>query len=612
MILMLAAASASVACLQGPSADEVLAAFRKAAAPTAQARAMSALYSYKGQGLVGTASATIDLQDGRYVEVVEAGPNKETAGFDGQLAWMRDLSGVTSPQRGGNRPALARNEAYRNANLWWTPNRGGAAVEAVGCQTLRITPMEGEPFEVMFDPATHLLKSVREDQSFGVFTTTEYSAYEQRDGHLLPTRISTITNDDPATKEVLSLTSVSFKSDAPDAPFQMPATAPANWTLPPTGRVTVPIRLINNHVVTDVRINGRGPFPFIVDTGGHDIVTPDTVKKLGLVSQGDSPSFGAGDKAGSNGYSHVETIDAGGAVLQDQTVLTLDFSPADVEGMQLGGMLGAEFIERFVVRIDYGARTMTFIDPGRFADAERRASGVAVPLVFYSHMPQVSGTFDGRPVRLDIDTGSRAEVTMTSPFVDRAALREAYSHGVTLTDGWGVGGPSHSYVVRIASLSLGSADVANVIAGFSSAKVGAFADRGSEGNVGTGLLKRFAVTFDYSRRVLYLNRLANPDADTGRFDRVGMWLNKGTNGLRVMDVAPGSPAAEAGLRIGDNVTQIDGHSVSAQALSDVRRELKLAPVGMPLQIVYSREHRVATARVTPRNLIPDVAGKPAG
>ena len=51
--------------------------------------------------------------------------------------------------------------------------------------------------------------------------------------------------------------------------------------------------------------------------------------------------LGAGDKAGSNGYAHVDQIDAGGAVLRDQTVITLDFSPPDVEGLQLGGCWGS-------------------------------------------------------------------------------------------------------------------------------------------------------------------------------------------------------------------------------------------------------------------------------
>ena len=605
MILTLAAVAGS-ACLHEHSSDALLDAFRKAMAPAVQTRYLKAEYAYRGQGLTGTVSTTIDLQEGRYVEDTNAGPNKGTAGFDGQLAWMRDLSGFTSPQQGGDKPALARNAAYRYGNQWWLPGRHGACIEKTGAGALRITPPGGKPFEATFDPATHLLNSVREEQSFGVVTTTEYSAYTRRDGHLMATRIATVTNDDPASRETLTLKSVAFTTVIADA-FSMPAPMATNWTLPTAGRITVPIRLINNHVVADVRINGQGPFPFLIDTGGHDIVTPATVEKLALGSQGKSPSFGAGNKAGSNGYTHVATLDAGGALLRDQTVLTLDFSPRDVEGIELGGMLGVEFIERFVVRIDYGAKTMTFIDPAGFTDAERDASGTAVPFVFYSHMPQVSGKFDGRMVRLDIDTGSRAEVTMTSPFVIRAALRDAYPRGVLLTDGWGVGGASHSYVVRIRSLSLGSVASPDIIAGFSSATVGAFADGGSEGNVGSGLLKRFAVTFDYSRQTLYLNRLANPDADTGRFDRVGLWVNQSGDGLRVMDVAPEGPAANAGLRVGDILHRIGDRPVGEIGLSDARRDLKLVPVGIPLPIVYARDGRVATTVITPRNLIPERA-----
>ena len=606
MILMFAAYVRS-ACVNRPSADAVLNAFQKAAAPVVDARSMTAAYAYKGQGLEGTVSSTIDFDDGRYIEDTHAGPNKDTEGFDGRRAWMRDISGVTSPQEGGDKPLLARNAAYRNANLWWTPGRGGAAIEVVGCERLRITPRGGKPFDATFDPVTHMLKSFREQQSFGLHTSTEYSAYEKHKGHLIPTRISVVTNDDPASRETLTLSSVHFGNSPLDTAFSMPTSVAKNWTLPSSGRVTVPIRLINNHVVTDVRINGQGPFPFIVDTGGHDIVTPATVKKLGLVSKGNSPSFGAGDKAGSNGYAHVATLDAGGAVLHNQTVITLDFSPWEVEGVHLGGMLGVEFIERFVVRINYGAKTMTLIDPRRFGGAERQASGTAVPFVFYDHMPQVSGLCDGRATRLDIDTGSRAEVTMTTPFVKRAELRKSYPDVVAITDGWGVGGPSHSYVVRMGSLTLGSVVVPNVIAGFSLAKVGAFADSGSDGNVGSGLLKRFAVTFDYSRKTLYLKRLANPDADTGRFDRVGMWVNLSTNGLRVADVAPGGPAAEAGLKVGDTISGMDSRTVAGRELSDIRRDLKLVAAGKPFRIGFVREGRARTAVVIPRNLIPDVS-----
>lgn len=607
MVLLLAAYLAS-ACPHAQGADAMLDAYRKASASTGhESRFMTANYAYRGQGLSGAVSRKIDLDDGRYVEETQAGPNKGALGFDGKLAWMRDLSGMTSPQDGGDKPALARNAAYRNANRWWAPEHGGATVEVIGRETLRITPRDGKPFEATFDPRTHLLKSVREDQSFGVVTSTEYSAYQRRDGHLVPTSIVTVTNDDPGSRETLSLASIDFNKALPEAAFDMPPREATNWSLPSSGRVTMPIRVINNHVVTDVRVNGQGPFPFIVDTGGHDIVTPATVKALDLVSQGDSPSFGAGDKASSNGFAHVTRIDAGGAVLHDQTVITLDFSPKDVEGIQLGGMLGVEFVERFVVRIDYGAKTMTVIDPHRFSDSERQASGVAVPFLFYDHMPQVAGVIDGRPLRLDIDTGSRSEVTLTAPFVKRANLRQAYPGGVAITDGWGVGGASHSYVVRVGSLSLGSVAVPQVIAGLSSAKVGAFADGGSDGNVGSGLLKRFAVTFDYANKTMYLSRLAHPDPDTGRFDRVGMWVNLAADGLRVMDIAPGGPAASAGVKVGDTITALGDRPVSGRSLSDVRSELKLVAIDRPYRISYSRAGRVTTVQVIPRDLIPDKA-----
>jgi hypothetical protein len=57
-------------------------------------------------------------------------------------------------------------------------------------------------------------------------------------------------------------------------------------------------------------------------------------------------------------------------------------------------------------------------------------------------------------------TGSRVEVTLTAAFVSRESLREAYPRGAKITDGWGVGGASRSYVVRAAELSLGSVTTA--------------------------------------------------------------------------------------------------------------------------------------------------------
>jgi hypothetical protein len=67
----------------------------------------------------------------------------------------------------------------------------------------------------------------------------------------------------------------------------------------------------------------------------------------------------------------------------------------------------------------------------------------------------------------------------------------------------------------------------------------------------SGLLKRFAVTFDYSRQIMYLERLVPPPADAGQFDRSGLWINADDGGYRVTYVVAGSPAAEGGVATGD-------------------------------------------------------------
>jgi membrane-associated protease RseP (regulator of RpoE activity) len=220
-------------------------------------------------------------------------------------------------------------------------------------------------------------------------------------------------------------------------------------------------------------------------------------------------------------------------------------------------------------------------------------------------MPQVDGVFDGRPARFNIDTGSRSDVTLTRPFVERVDLRRSYPGGITATEGWGVGGATRPYLVRAASVTLGSVAVPRPIAGLSESKRGAFSDANYDGNVGSGILKRYVVTFDYAHHVMYLKPAEHIDADTGQFDRTGLWLNLADGGVEIKDVTSGSPAAEAGLRAGDIVIAIDGTPVKTDSLSNLRRRLKLVPVGQPLNIAYRRANATRSATLVPRKLIPD-------
>ncbi len=218
-----------------------------------------------------------------------------------------------------------------------------------------------------------------------------------------------------------------------------------------------------------------------------------------------------------------------------------------------------------------------------------KGSGTPVPFVFYSHLPQVHGRLGALPARFDIDTGSRAEIDVPTPFVVANSLRARFARGVNAITGWGVGGAAKSYVVRVPSLSLGPVVVENVVAGLSDAKGGSFSDPSCDGNIGSGLLKRYMVTFDYAHQLLYLKPIRPVPADTATFDRSGIWINARDAGFEVAMVAPNSPASEAGLKVGDIITDVGGRKAIPADLSRVRRDLRTLPPNSVVHVDVSRD-----------------------
>lgn len=564
-------------------------------------------YSFSGQGLSGTTRVVGDQAHGWFVASQDLGILKGANGYDGTHAWMRDMSGVPTPQDGGDKPALAINEAYREANLWWRSDRGGAAIEVKADETvngakadhLTVTPAGGKPFDVWFDATTHQILQLREQSGFQTYTT-QFSDFRPEAGRVVAHVQKVDDGSGPEGLLTLKLTGANLAAPADAAAYAMPTDMPNDHAVG-DGSTTVPFVLNNSHIYVQAKVNGTGPYNFIVDTGGHDIVTPDVAKALKLTSAGAVTSSGAGDKSTTAGFTHVHLFTVGGATLKNQDVVTLDFAPYELEGLKVGGMLGFEFIRRFVVRIDYGTNEMTIIDPARF---DAKEAGTPVPFTFYDSNPDVIGTFDGRAAHYNIDTGSRVEVTMTAPYIAANNLRAAYPHGTELVDGWGVGGPVRSFVARVASLTMGDVAISEPVASLATSKGGAFSDSNYDGNIGSGLLKRFVVTFDYAHEVMYLKPIAAPLADTSTFDRSGLWMNRAKEGFDVVYVTAGGAGEAAGLKPGDLITAIDGKPASKMALSDARADFRVWPAGKSVKLTVGRGGKTMSMTLVLRDQVP--------
>jgi hypothetical protein len=518
---------------------------------------------------------------------------RSATGFDGKTPWMREISGVAVNQEGGDRVRLAISEAYRNANLWWRADRGGAQVSYVGREQagskqldhLAVTPKNGVRFDAWFDADSHLLIRTAEPQLF--FQTQElYDDYRRFGTIMLAASRQLDPGGGPSNIQHMKVTSATREAARAQSAYARPAAPPPGGELV-DGAVsdTVPFRLLNNHVYVEAKVNGKGPYTFIVDTGGHTLLSPHLVKEVGLESVGQFESSGAGEKTKTTGFAHYAEIAIGKARLRDQVGFTIEIYEPSIEGIKVDGMIGFEYVSRFAVQLDYGAKTMTTTD---FAHFDPKGAGTAIPFKFYDHLPQVTGAIDGLPALFDVDTGSRAEVDITTPFVTKHDLRSKYPKGVTAITGWGVGGPGRSYVVRLPSLTFGGIVVDGVVANLSQAKGGSMSDANLDGNIGSAFLKRFAVTFDYPHQTMYLRRLTPQTPDVAQFDRSGMWINAATGAYEVTSISANGPAAQAGLAEGDQITSLNGQPAVAEHLSDARAMLRDLPAGTDVDVTFKR------------------------
>ena len=569
--------------------------------------ALSLDYAYAGQGLTGTTASLEDLQRGAFVDSYDIGPTAGATGYDGAHAWEKEPSGTVTDQAGGDVIPLAITEAYQDQNLWWRKDRGGAEITDLGRKSdhdetidvLRITPKGGTPLEAWFDAKSHLLSRTIELQGTQTVTTF-YSNYKPVDGMMIANKVVIDDGSGEKNRQTLTLTKAAFLGPQAAAAFAKPQEHLNDYSIAGGATETsVPFRLLNNHIYADVSVNGSAPMTFIFDTGGHTLLTPATAKALGIAAKGSLTATGGGDAVAQSGVATARTVTVGGVTLTNQPLSVLGFSAPGVEGAHEAGMLGYELFDRFVTRIDYGNKTLTFIDKKHF---DPKDAGTPIPIRFYHQFPEVLGTYNGIPARFGIDTGARMTLMLTGPFARAHDLRAHAGQGIEAMTGWGVGGASYGYSFHGAELTLGTVTVARPLTCISTDKGGSGASSAFPNNVGGGVLKRFVVTLDYDHSTMYLKPIAGPVADLDTFDRSGMWINAADGGFKVIDVTKGGPADAAGLAKGDIIASVDGKPANTIPLYVLRQSWRDEAPGTAVVLAVKRGDETHDVTIRLRDL----------
>ena len=123
------------------------------------------------------------------------------------------------------------------------------------------------------------------------------------------------------------------------------------------------------------------------------------------------------------------------------------------------------------------------------------------------------------------------------------------------------------------------------------------------GLIGYSFLKRFRVAVDYPNRVLWLDPIPNYRDDRPlEYCHVGLQLERQRGAVVVMGVVEGSPAARAGITLGDEVVALDGTRAQELDLLALTRRMEGQP-GRRLTLVIRRNAIERTVRLVRRRLL---------
>lgn len=388
---------------------------------------------------------------------------------------------------------------------------------------------------------------------------------------------------------VISLTSVSPTSAGKAA--NIPLVQPHDFGIAGRHDATVPVTFDGAHVLVGVKLNGQGPFQFILDTGGHNIMSNQVAQELRLMGSHPSTSGGIGSGVVAVTRTTVARIEIGNAYIRNQAFKIMDIENGFGQsfGERIDGVIGVALLMRFRVTIDYAGHFLTL-------STEKTPLPNAIPLTFLGDLPAAKAALANRATWFGIDTGSGASMILLKPFWSEhfrpSTTRVFGSLGV------GVGGSQNAWFAPVTSFRWAGFTFPRLIFDFADADKGDLATSSVAGYIGGRLLTRFTVTFDYRSATLSLVPNRNFwTRDT--FNRSGLVISSRGRDKFISNVLTGSPADAAGVPSNSEIVSIDKSAASSLSLAEIKRILgKAAGSVVSLRISRSnveRSYRFALA-----------------
>jgi predicted aspartyl protease len=343
----------------------------------------------------------------------------------------------------------------------------------------------------------------------------------------------------------------------------------------------------SNLMIIPIKINGEGPYNFILDTGSESGMIFDKliIGENNLVNARTIPIYSRdGNKITDIYVASNIAVDLSGVTGADQSMYVLQENFVDIEnvlGVAAHGILGSEIFNRFVVEIDYIKMKINLTKPSEFK-VPKGYKKFDITIENFRPFMNVNVKQKGGKsldLKLLIDTGASSALFLDAETNPEILIPEKTVDHVV---GRSIGGILNGKVGRVKRIKFGKFKFKDVLTSYPDQwRVSERAKADEAGNlrygtIGADLFSRFHVIFDYSKNAVYLKK--NKDFRTPfRFNTIGMNVMAYGDKLNVYyinDLIKDSPAEKIGLQVGDEVIALNGNPAFFFDLTEVNAIFK--------------------------------------
>lgn len=257
---------------------------------------------------------------------------------------------------------------------------------------------------------------------------------------------------------------------------------------------TFPFEWREGLIFLPIRVNGSKPLSFALDTGSARIlIDRKLAADLGLKVSGSGSLQGAGTGRIPIEFIHDVNMALPGVESDGYDLSTADLQPLDAgDGGRVDGIIGYPFLSRFVITIDYAAKQLTLTLPEAFHPDN---AAQALPIELRDKWPFVKEEL--------VLSGA---VTVQDSFLIDSGSSDAVDHPIVMTmqsrvpskSGVGLGAEVQGATARAISFRLGRYTVESPLVSCCGGT-----DATSK-LIGSEILRRFTVTFDYPSSRIFL------------------------------------------------------------------------------------------------------------